>query len=246
VYDYPNLYEYVRSQPANSVDPSGLKNLRYTPIDLAIPEIAVNIGKLTNVGISGSIKGKLWASELCCPKDCPVEKNRGKWLTHYTIDALVSVKASKTLSPADLPGGFGLAAAFIMEQLDQTAEVFTSLEGKMALKANWDACNERVKLVNAEGIIVFRAGGRLNLGGTVTTEGHWGYPLELSYDSSYGVRLQNREKKVWYPGHTYFGHIIEFRKSNVKNRHPSGDGSSEARMRERNLCCERRTLRVLA
>ena len=40
--------------------------------------------------------------------------------------------------------------------------------------------------------------------------------------------------------------FIAFRKSNVKTAQSNGDGSSEARMRERSLSCERRTRRVLA
>ena len=41
-------------------------------------------------------------------------------------------------------------------------------------------------------------------------------------------------------------YIIEFRKSNVTKRYPNGDGSLDARMRDRNLSWERRTRRLLA
>jgi hypothetical protein len=40
--------------------------------------------------------------------------------------------------------------------------------------------------------------------------------------------------------------IIEFRKSNVTKRYPKGDGSLDARTRDRNLSWERRTRRLLA
>ena len=39
---------------------------------------------------------------------------------------------------------------------------------------------------------------------------------------------------------------IEFRKSNVNGHYPNGDGSLDARMRERNLSWERQTRRLLA
>ena len=39
---------------------------------------------------------------------------------------------------------------------------------------------------------------------------------------------------------------IEFRKSNVSKCYPNGDGSSDARMNERNLSWERQTRRLLA
>ena len=39
---------------------------------------------------------------------------------------------------------------------------------------------------------------------------------------------------------------IEFRKSNVTKRYPNGDGSLDARRRDRNLSWERRTRRLLA
>ena len=64
-----------------------------------------------------------------------------------------------------------------------------------------------------------------------------------------GVPREGREKCLsWLRKNRvpYIVRVIGFRKRNVTVPYPNGDGSLDARMRDRNFSCERRTRRVLA
>jgi hypothetical protein len=174
----------------------------------------------------------------------------------YTVP--VAVQLDFAVTQNDPPAIHTLAKNYL--DVLQKVEPSEAISRRMLLlkddrQVQFLVCNYHLRPRNAEPGVQIRVASMANLAADLELYGHvqrGGFANTSLQNYTISTRIRAREDPGEQEGdrgqalEELRKWIIEFRKSNVTKRYPKGDGSLDARMRDRNLSWERRTRRLLA